>query len=148
MSLPSLNARPSRLSGFAIPLLLVALSVSSIGMGPAGLSAAGAAAPSPTSWQWPIGPTRAVVRPFIAPPTPYSAGHRGIDIGATAGASVVAPTDGVVHFVGVVVDRPVVSIRHPGGLISSFEPVESDLAEGETVARGEQIGTLVHGGTA
>ncbi len=46
------------------------------------------------------------------------------------------------HFVGVVVDRSVISIEHAGGLISSFEPVSSPLAEGVLVHRGEQIGTL------
>lgn len=92
-----------------------------------------------------MGPSHTVVRPFIAPPTPYAAGHRGIDIDSAAGAPVVAPADGIVHFAGVVVDRPVVSVRHPGGLISSFEPVTSELTEGAPVARGSPIGVVAAG---
>jgi hypothetical protein len=104
--------------------------------------------PSPAApdavWSWPVDPPRAVVRAYVAPLTPYSAGHRGIDIRAPA-APVRAPAAGIVHFAGVVVDRPVLSIRHPGGVISSFEPVESELVEGEAVARGDPIGTLLPG---
>lgn len=100
---------------------------------------------APPAWQWPVDPPRSVVRPFVAPATPYSAGHRGVDLRAAVGASVYAPADGVVHFSGVVVDRPVLSIRHPGGLISSYEPVESALAAGSPVRRGEPVGTVMLG---
>lgn len=103
---------------------------------------AGAITPA---WAWPVGPPFGVVRPFIAPETPYSSGHRGIDIDARAGDEVRAPAAGVVHFAGWVVDRPVVSIRHANGLISSFEPVASTLTAGTPLARGEAIGTLEAG---
>ncbi len=96
-------------------------------------------------WVWPIAEPHPIVRPFIAPDTPYSSGHRGIDIAAPVGASVRSPADGVVHFSGFVVDRYLVSIDHDGGLISSFEPVLSTLAEGTIVRRGEQIGALQSG---
>jgi len=82
-----------------------------------------------------------VLQPFIPPEMPWSAAHRGIDIRATAN-QVVAPHAGEVTFVGVVVDRPVVTIRHPNGLLSSFEPVESDLAVGDAVSRGATIGHI------
>lgn len=138
VSFPPLPARPFRLSGLVAVLVLVALFVGSPVESAAGQAVAG----TTPSWQWPIGPTHTIVRPFVAPPTPYSAGHRGVDIGAASGAPVVAPADGVVHFVGVVVDRPLISIRHPGGLISSFEPVASDLTEGTAVRRGDVIGQV------
>jgi len=47
--------------------------------------------------------------------------------------------------VGVVVDRPVITIDHGGGLRSSFEPVDSPLTAGTLVAKGETIGTLQPG---
>jgi murein DD-endopeptidase MepM/ murein hydrolase activator NlpD len=101
------------------------------------------AVPGP-SWAWPVAQPHEIVRPFIAPATPYAAGHRGIDVLAPGG-TVFAPAAGVVHFSGVVVDRPVLSIRHPGGLISSYEPVESPLAAGATVRRGEVVGSVAPG---
>ena len=97
------------------------------------------------SWSWPVIGPHPLARPYLAPPTPYAAGHRGIDILAAAGTSVRAPDDGVVHFVGVVVDRPVLSLAHGGGVLSSFEPVSSELRAGDHVVRGEVIGTLIAG---
>lgn len=95
-------------------------------------------------WLWPVAAPHSIARPFLAPATPYAAGHRGIDVRAFD-ASVVAPTDGVVHFAGFVVSRPVLSIRHPGGLITSYEPVTTTLIAGDTVARGDEIGTVLPG---
>lgn len=82
-----------------------------------------------------------VLKTFIPPEMPWSAAHRGIDIRAP-GNTVQAPEDGEVTFAGVVVDRPVISIRHGDGLISSFEPVESDLEVGDAVSRGQAVGTI------
>lgn len=99
---------------------------------------------APAPWDWPIEPPHPVVRPWIAPATPYSAGHRGIDIAAPAG-TVRAPAAGIVHFAGVVVDRPVVSVRHADGVITSYEPVDSELLQGAAVERGDVIGTALAG---
>jgi len=96
-------------------------------------------------WAWPIAAPHPIARAYLAPATPYAAGHRGIDIRAPLGGEVRAPADGIVHFAGVVVDRPVLSIDHGGGLLSSYEPVETTLHEGDQVRRGEVIGTLVAG---
>jgi murein DD-endopeptidase MepM/ murein hydrolase activator NlpD len=96
-------------------------------------------------WRWPVIGPHPLARPYLAPPTPYAAGHRGIDIRAAAGSEVLAPDDGVVHFAGVVVDRPVLSIAHGGGVLSSFEPVTSALSAGDPVVRGEVVGTLLAG---
>ncbi len=100
-------------------------------------------APPPT-WAWPVEGPRVIARPYLAPATPYGPGHRGIDVEVTTDV-LLAPADGVVHFAGTVVDRGVLSIRHDGGIISSYEPVETDLVEGDRVRRGEQIGTIRSG---
>ena len=96
-----------------------------------------------TLWLWPVDAPHAVARPYLAPATPYSAGHRGVDLSAPEGTAVLAPADGVVRFAGWVVDRPVLSVAHAGGVISSYEPVESQLLEGDVVRRGDVIGTLL-----
>ncbi len=96
-------------------------------------------------WSWPVGPPHAIARPFITPTTPYGSGHRGIDIRAPAGSVVRAPADGTVYFAGFVVDRPVLSISHSGGVLSSFEPVAASVSAGDHVRRGQVIGVLLAG---
>lgn len=96
------------------------------------------------TWRWPTDNPRSIVRPFIAPATPYSRGHRGIDV-LTVSRVIYAPADGIVHFAGTVVDRPVLSINHGSGIVSSFEPVVSILRAGQSVSRGQQVGTAIAG---
>src|SRR5581483_8400630 len=97
-------------------------------------------------WRWPLqGPPPVVLRGFEPPPQPWMAGHRGVDLGAGAGAIVVAAGSGVVRFAGVVVDRPVVSISHADGLITTYEPVEPLVKTGDTVVIGQPIGRLLAG---
>lgn len=96
-------------------------------------------------WAWPIPSPHPIARPYLAPATPYASGHRGVDISAADGATVFAPDDGVVHFAGFVVDRPVLSIDHGGGVISSYEPVATSLVEGVAVRRGAAVGVVEAG---
>jgi murein DD-endopeptidase MepM/ murein hydrolase activator NlpD len=77
--------------------------------------------------------------------TPYSAGHRGVDYEATLGQAVFAPADGQVHFVGKVVNRQLISLDHGRLLLSAFEPVCSQLNEGDLVVSGELIGEVCEG---
>lgn len=110
--------------------------------------AAGATAEAPRAsprWAWPLAAPR-VVRGYEAPPSPYAAGHRGIDLAARPGATVTAPSDSTVHFVGVVVDRPVLTLDHGSGVLSSYEPLVADgLAVGAPVARGTVLGVVGEG---
>lgn len=96
-------------------------------------------------WSWPVGPQHSVARPYLAPASEYGSGHRGIDLRAPTGSVVRSPADGVVHFGGFVVDRPVLSISHAGGVLSSFEPVVASVAVGDRVRRGQVIGVLLAG---
>jgi len=97
-------------------------------------------------WLWPVGPPVLVVAPFRAPPTPYAAGHRGIDLAAAPGASVVAPASGVVSFAGPVAGREVLSIDHGDGVVSSMEPVEAGVVAGDAVRAGEPVAIVSTGG--
>ena len=98
------------------------------------------------TWGWPTDTGRDILRQFEAPATRYSAGHRGVDIAAPEGTMVLAAASGVVSFAGVVVDRPVVSITSPGGLVSSAEPVLATVEEGDEVHAGDTVGTVAVGG--
>lgn len=97
-------------------------------------------------WLWPVEPPIRVVSPFRAPPSPYAAGHRGIDLEATPGAAVVAPAAGVVSYAGMVAGRPVVAIDHGDGVVSAIEPVAPLVEVGAAVAAGDVIGTVGSGG--
>jgi murein DD-endopeptidase MepM/ murein hydrolase activator NlpD len=91
-----------------------------------------------------IGPA-VVLTPFRAPASRYGSGHRGVDLVAAAGGSVVAAGAGIVAFAGPVAGRGVVSINHPDGIRTTYEPVSPVVASGERVAPGQLIGTLLSG---
>jgi murein DD-endopeptidase MepM/ murein hydrolase activator NlpD len=110
-----------------------------------GSPSAGPGAAVQAGWAWPVGPPREVARPFEAPASRYAAGHRGIDLVAGEGDPVRSPADGVVTFVGRVVDRPVLSIQHAGDLVSSFEPVTATVNEGDRVQAGQVVGVVATG---
>jgi murein DD-endopeptidase MepM/ murein hydrolase activator NlpD len=86
-----------------------------------------------------------VSRPFAPPPRPWLAGHRGVDLAAAPGDRVRAAGTGVVIFAGDLAGRPVVSIAHPGGLRTTYEPVRPLVAAGERVVAGEIIGVVEAG---
>ncbi|WP_223625066.1 murein hydrolase activator EnvC [Microbacterium sp. EST19A] len=100
------------------------------------------------SWLWPVHGDREVLEPFRAPAHAFGAGHRGIDLAAPPDGVVRAPADGIVAFRGVVVDRPLLTIEHAGGLVTTFEPLESTLQPGDAVAAGDEVGVVATGGHA
>lgn len=97
-------------------------------------------------WRWPVPAPIRVVAPFRAPPTPFTAGHRGIDIATESAASVTAPAPGVVSFAGMVAGRPVIAIDHGDGIVSAIEPVAALVEAGAVVTSGDPIGTVSTGG--
>ncbi|CAH0227032.1 hypothetical protein SRABI83_02525 [Arthrobacter sp. Bi83] len=117
------------------------------GNGPPGTGLSPAVVPpAAPSWIWPLTPRPAVLRAFDPPDKPWLSGHRGVDLrSASDGAPVTSPENGTVSFVGVVVDRPVITVDHGNGLRSSFEPVRSTLSKGDAVGKGDPLGTLLPG---
>ncbi len=87
------------------------------------------------------GPVR-LLQAFVAPPQPWSSGHRGIDLAVDEGGTVLAPAAGAVTVAGRVVDRGVVTIAHPDGRRSSLEPVSASVVVGQEVGAGDPVGTL------
>lgn len=112
------------------------------------LGARGYGLPVPGGWE--LGPTTrldltragVLVHDFVAPAVRWGPGHRGVDLAAAAGSSVLSPGAGTVSFTGVVVDRPLVVVTHPDGLRSTLEPVTGLLPRGAQVRAGEVVGTL------
>jgi murein DD-endopeptidase MepM/ murein hydrolase activator NlpD len=104
-----------------------------------------APAPAVALWTWPVDEPLRVTRPFDAPDSPYGPGHRGVDLAGEPGAPVVAAGAGVVVFAGMVAGRPVVSVDHPGGLRTTYEPVDPAVGAGSAVDRGTALGVLVPG---
>jgi murein DD-endopeptidase MepM/ murein hydrolase activator NlpD len=98
-----------------------------------------------TPWRLPLDGDLAVTRPFEPPPHPFAAGHRGVDLRGTPRSPVLAVGDGVVAFAGMVAGRAVVSVDHPNGLRTTYEPVDPSVGAGQQVTRGSPIGTLVSG---
>ncbi|MBC9928043.1 MULTISPECIES: M23 family metallopeptidase [unclassified Leucobacter] len=109
-------------------------------------AAVGGIIPGGTLWAPPLGPPLRVAEQFRAPPNPYAAGHRGLDVAALTGTPVLAPASGVVTFAGNVVDRPLLSIRVDERTLLSLEPVTTELLEGALVSRGVEVGTVATGG--
>lgn len=105
-------------------------------------SAVASPGPAVGGWRAPlISPVR-VVRAFDNPARPWLSGHRGVDLAASPGVAVLAPSAGRVVFAGRVVDRGVLVVAHPGGLRSSFEPVTATVAVGTVVWAGQSIGLV------
>ncbi len=105
-----------------------------------------AAAVGQPDWRAPLEGAPAVVRAFLAPVDRYAPGHRGVDLAAAPGARVVAAGPGVVAFAGPVAGRGVVSVEHPGGLRTTYEPVVAVVRPGDPVAAGTLLGLLAGAG--
>lgn len=86
-----------------------------------------------------------VTRGFEPPSDRYATGHRGVDLAGEPGEIVRSAGPGTVVFAGMVGGRPVVSVEHPGGLRTTYEPVTPTVTRGEAVSPGTQLGSLLPG---
>ncbi len=108
----------------------------------AAVAAALVLAPAAGAWTWPVGGP--VLQPFVFDPAhPYAAGqHRGLDVGAAAGAVVVAPAAGTVTFSGTVPSSgKSLTITTPDGYAVTLTHLGTiAVAEGSKVAEGDSVG--------
>lgn len=95
--------------------------------------------------QWPLRPAAAVTRGFDAPAPNWTRGHRGVDLAGSTGQPVFASAGGIVVFAGELAGRPLVSVQHPGGLRTSYEPVRPAVRAGQRVDTGTALGVLLDG---
>jgi murein DD-endopeptidase MepM/ murein hydrolase activator NlpD len=109
------------------------------------LGSAGTAWADDGRLDWPLRPPPAVVRAFDPPSPNWNPGHRGVDLAGVAGQRVFAVGPATVVFAGELAGRPVVSLAHPGGLRTSYEPVRATVKVGQWVGTATVIGELVAG---
>lgn len=96
--------------------------------------------------QWPLRPGVPIVnRAFDAPAPDWQRGHRGVDLIGRPGQPVYSAAAGTVVFAGLLAGRPVVSVEHPGGLRTSYEPVQAAVRAGQSVAASAALGRLTAG---
>ena len=106
------------------------------------VSAAPAAAepPPPVAYSPPV--DAPISDPFRPPSNPYGAGNRGLEYATARGTPVVVAADGTVTFAGVVAGKRWLTVRHADGVRTTYGPLEDlAVAAGDTVTRGETIGT-------
>ncbi len=125
----------------ALPIVLMV-----IGFGP-GLAPSQPVATG--TWDWPVrGP---VIRGFDPPEDPFGAGHRGIDIAAPVGSTIVAPASGTVAFAGKVGGQLFVTLDHGGELTSTYSWLSAtSVRKGDTVTAGQPFAStgIGHPGSA
>lgn len=103
----------------------------------------------PLAWSY-VDPTTGknhvteVWRSFDPPGVRWMAGHRGVDLAAAPGATILAAGEGKIAFAGVVAGVPTVSIDHDDGIRTTYHPVIPWVKPGEYVAEGQPIGVLSH----
>lgn len=96
--------------------------------------------------QWPLRPGVPIItRAFDAPAPDWQRGHRGVDLSGSPGQPVYSGAAGTVVFAGLLAGRPVVSVSHPGGLRTSYEPVQAAVRSGQSVVASSALGQLTAG---
>jgi murein DD-endopeptidase MepM/ murein hydrolase activator NlpD len=106
---------------------------------------AGRADAEATRLQWPLRPTPTVLRAFDAPAPNWKPGHRGVDLSGADGQPVYAAAPATVVFAGMLAGRPLVSLQHPGGLRTTYEPVRAAVRPGQRVDAATALGRLIPG---
>ena len=94
---------------------------------------------------WPLRPRPAVRRIFDAPSPNWNRGHRGVDLAGAPQQPVYSAEAGTVVFAGELAGRTLVSIAHPGGLRTTYEPIRPSVRVGQLVDAGAVIGELEPG---
>src|SRR5258706_16246312 len=102
--------------------------------------------PSAGGWSWPV--AGEVVKAFSFDEAhPYAAGqHRGIDIAAPPGTTVVAPASGTITFAGAVPSSgKSVAILSGAYSVTLTQLGSIAVARGDTVTEGQAVGTVSAG---
>jgi murein DD-endopeptidase MepM/ murein hydrolase activator NlpD len=141
----SLGGRGNGAARWRVAVLALLLIMGCVPGAGSAVDAAAVTAPGSTGFVLPVAPPPLLLTPFAPPANRYGAGHRGVDLAAAPGATVVAAGAGRVVFAGMLAGRGVVSIEHAGGLRTTYEPVTAAVSAGSVVAAGQQIGAVEPG---
>ena len=109
------------------------------------LLAVPASAAARPGFGWPLAGTPIVDRGFAPPTTVYGVGHRGVDLRAEVGMTVLSAGAGRVTYAGLLAGRGVVTVTHDGGLRTTYEPVAASVQVGQLLARGAALGRVTAG---
>ncbi len=123
-------------SRFVAALLVVALGLTT----PTGFPAGAPAAEDPVG-VWPLRPEPEVVDGFDPPLSPYSAGHRGVDLAGVSEQRVRTALPGIVTYAAPLAGRGIVVVSH-GSTRTTYQPVTASVSAGDAVAAGDAIGRL------
>lgn len=69
-------------------------------------------------------------------------GHRGVDLAGFTYAPVLAVADGTVSYSGRIAGVGIVSVTHPSGVRSTYQPVTERIEQGQPVSAGDRLGLL------
>lgn len=127
-------------------LTLCVLLVAAFAGGPASVVPAPVAESAPLgAYGWPVAGWPRLARPFDPPLSTFGAGHRGVDLVGSVDLPILSAGAGVVVFAGELAGRGVVSVQHPDGLRTTYEPVSAQVTPGSAVERGQPLGVLQAG---
>lgn len=96
----------------------------------------------PGKWRAPLRGELSLARRFEKPPQNWNPGHRGVDLRTDASGVVLAANNGRVVFAGRVGGKNSISILHPGGIKTTYEPVIASVKKGDSVRSGQVIGRI------
>ena len=86
-----------------------------------------------------------VLRTFEVGEFDWQPGHRGVDLAGTPGELVRAAAAGQIGWVGAIDGVPMLSIQHPDGVRTTYQPVTAIVPVGTQVQAGTPIGSLEAG---
>ncbi|MFG2060107.1 M23 family metallopeptidase [Micromonospora sp. NPDC048871] len=142
--MPTLSSSGQRSSPTMLPLSTVVAGPSGVVPSPSVVLSPGGGSAG-QGYRWPVEGVPRPGRRFDPPARPWLSGHRGVDLIAPAGAPIRAAGSGTVSYAGLVAGRPVISVTHPDGLRTTYEPVEPVVTVGTAVAAGTLLGVLAPG---
>lgn len=87
----------------------------------------------------------AVLRGFVVGEQNWEPGHRGVDLAGAPGDPVMAAAAGRISWSGVIAGVPMVTVQHPDGIRTTYQPVLALALVDDQVSAGQVIGTLQAG---